>query len=170
MKFNRTNFAYTLASSVLTLVVVIVVWAVFLRQVSPIPASIDQELQFTPFIFTSTGGIPVMSSSYSYDPSNRVLRFTLSSTKTGKITVSEQTTPPQFIDIQDYASKLIDSLNRYSAFDNEFGTVYLTKPKTILRGQIAILNANGVLLFAQSYKDLSDDEWRQIFQHIRLDQ
>jgi len=169
-KLDRTGFIYVVVSSVATLVIVLVVWLIFFRTNSLLPSGIEKQLQFTPFVVTPNSDINVAGGSYSYDPTNQVLRYTVSSNKTGKLTVSEQTTPPQFIDIEDYSSKLIDSLNRYSAFDNEFGTVYLTRPKTIQSGQIAILNADGVLLFVQSYKDLSDAQWRQVFQHLRLDQ
>lgn len=168
---RREKYTYVLASSLATLVLALAAALIYAHTAaSPIPSNVRKQLTFTPFIAASTDAFAVdQVSHYTYDTSNQTLRFTLQSKATGTLTVSEQPTPPQFIDIDSYYTKLVDTLNRYSAFDSQFGTVYLTKPSTLPNGQMAIMNADGVLVFVRSEKDLNDDTWRQIFTTLNLD-
>lgn len=134
-----------------------------------LPQNIQRQLDFKPFVVSSNStSLHVNKSSYKYDPSQQGLSFTISADSYGLLTVSEQTTPQAFIDIPDYYTKLLDTLNRYSVFDDSLGTVYLIHPKDQKTGQTAVLNASGVLMFVRSTKDLSDEQWRQIFNQLVL--
>ena len=163
MKFLWTIIAGTIviASGALATVYVI-------GRQSGVPGDIQNRLDFKPFVLTAGAVVAVDASTYKYDSSQKLLSFVANSNNLGKLTFSEQTTPPQFIDIQDYYPKLVDTLNRYSAFDNQFGTVYLTRPKGQQAGQTAIMNASGVLMFVRSEKDLSDEQWRRVFNALQL--
>lgn len=135
-----------------------------------LPQNIQRQLDFKPFVVSSNSTVlHVNKSSYKYDASQQVLSFTVSSGDYGLLTVSEQTTPQTFIDISDYYTKLLDTLNRYSVFDDSLGAVYLIQPKDQKTGQTAVLNASGVLMFVRSNKDLSDDQWRQVFNQFVLE-
>jgi hypothetical protein len=166
---HRTNIIYALTSSLITLAAVTAVGFGLTRQPSPIPSSIQKQLHFDPIVLDSSSMLSADQSSFGYDTTSQTLRFTVVGNDLGHVVVSEQATPPQFIDFDSYDSKLADTLNRYSAFDSSLGTVYLTRPKTIPSGQMALSNAKGVLLLASSDKDLTDDQWRTLFAALHLD-
>lgn len=155
----------------ISLVLAIVTAGLFLilKPNQPIPQPIQKQLDFIPYIAKGQDITPDKNS-YKYDSSQKGLSFTVSSAQYGKLTFSEQSTPQQFIDIPDLYTKLVDKLNRYSVFNNQLGTVYLTKPSDQKNGQTAVLNSSGVLLFARSEKDLTDSQWRKIFETVRLQQ
>ncbi len=135
----------------------------------PIPKNIQSQLDFTPYIIQPDAGIKVDVGSYKYDASQKGLSFIATGRDYGKLTISEQPTPQQFIDIPEVYSKLVDKLNRYSVFDNATGTVYLTRPDGQHGGQTAVINSKGVLMFVRSAKDLSDDQWRKLFRSFTLE-
>lgn len=151
------------------LVAVLAVGLYLLRPRPAIPQAVQSRLTFTPYVVRPGGAISVDRQSYKYDPAEQGLSFVATGPKVGRLVVSEQPTPQQFIDIPDVYNKLVDGLNRYSVFDNQLGTVYLTKPKNQPSGQTAVLNSNGVLMFVRSEKDLSDGQWRVAFSSFRLE-
>jgi hypothetical protein len=134
-----------------------------LKPKPPIPKNIQSQLDFTPYLVQPGTGITIDTSSYKYDASQKGLSFIARGKEYGKLTISEQPTPQQFIDIPEVYSKLVDKLNRYGVFDNAIGTVYLTRPDGQHTGQTAVINSKGVLMFVRSAKDLSDDQWRKVF-------
>jgi hypothetical protein len=134
-----------------------------LKPKPPIPKNIQSQLDFTPYLIQPDTGVTIDKGSYKYDLSQKGLSFIATGKDFGKLTVSEQATPQQFIDIPEVYSKLVDKLNRYGAFDNDMGTVYLTRPDDQRTGQTAVINSKGVLMFVRSSKNLSDDQWRKLF-------
>jgi hypothetical protein len=84
------------------------------------------------------------------------------------ITISEQSSPPQFSEVPDSYAKLLQSLNQYAVYESANGTFYLTKPTELKGGQAAVMNAKGVLLFAKPTQDLSDKQWKQLFNDLSL--
>ena len=139
-----------------------------LRNHSPIPSSIQSQLSFTPFVAGKEGDV-IGTDSYKFDAKNDLLSYVIHLESGTFLTVSEQSTPQQFIDIPDGYVKLTDGLNRYGVFVNPLGTVYLTRPKGQSAGQTAVLNASGVLMFVRSSKDLTDDQWRRVFNQFSLE-
>lgn len=135
----------------------------------PIPGDIQNKLEFKPYLTDTKKGLTVDKSSYKYDQGKKTLSYIIHSYEYGNLIVSEQPTPQQFIDIPDVYNKVIDGLNRYSVFQNQLGTVYLTRPSDQKSGQTAVLNSSGVLMFVRSDKNLSDDQWRSIFNQINLE-
>ena len=146
-------------------------WAVHmaLKPKSAVPADIRKQLDFTPYTVKPESTLKADGKSYKYDASQKGFSFVASGGGTGRLTVSEQATPQSFIDIPDLYTKLVDNLNRYGAFNNQMGTVYLTRPKDQPRGQTAVINSNGVLMFVRSAGDLRDDQWRKLFQSFSLE-
>lgn len=140
-----------------------------LKPKPPIPKTIQSQLDFTPYLVKPGAAITVDKGTYKYDPSQKGLSFVATGKDFGKLTISEQPTPQQFIDIPEVYSKLVDKLNRYSVFDNDMGTVYLTRPDDQHTGQTAVINSKGVLMFVRSAKNLSDDQWRKLFGSFALE-
>lgn len=164
---KRKNSYRSLILAALVLILILAGLFILLKPKQAIPKTIQKQLDFIPYA-AKGHDIRLDKNSYKYDPSQKGLSFTASSTEYGKLTFSEQPTPQQFIDIPDLYTKLIDKLNRYSVFNNQLGTVYLTKPADQKNGQTAVINSSGVLMFVRSEKDLTDSQWRKIFESVTL--
>lgn len=133
-----------------------------------IPENIQKQLTIIPFIPSRDSALKVDRTTYKYDPNQKGLSFIIAGGEYGELTVSEQPTPQEFIDIPDFYPKLVDNFKRYASFESQYGTVYLTRPNGQLKGQTAVMNGRGVLLFIRSQKDLAEDQWRQLFNIIEI--
>ena len=85
-----------------------------------------------------------------------------------KISFSEQPTPGSIVDIPQVYDKLVDSLQPYNTFDSVNGKVALTHPNNLNGGQTAVMNDKGTLIFVRPTKDLTDTEWRQVFNSLSI--
>jgi len=68
---------------------------------------------------------------------------------------------------QDY-DKVVTSMNGYGKFDCDSGTVHLTRPKDLAGKQAAVMNAKGTLMFVKPASDLSEDQWRKLFNGLEV--
>ena len=132
---------------------------------SPIAPGVRKQLTST-FMAPVGGGAVVDRESANYLKDSKVLIYNVKYAGT-RIILSEQSTPDQFVDIPQVYAKLTDSMGNYKTFDVSLGTVHLTKLKDGDK-QVAVLNSSGTLLFAKPDRDLSDDEWRVFFVHLRV--
>ncbi len=167
-KFSLKTALIVLALVAVGLITFGIVRVILNVDTGAIPQSIQTQLNFTPFVVNKQSTLKVSSSSYKFDQELDGLSFIANSQSTGRLTISEQATPQEFIDVPDVYSKLVDGMNRYSVFQNQLGTVYLTRPGDQAAGQTAVTNADGVLLFIRSTRDLSDDQWRRIVDDLEL--
>ena len=133
---------------------------------SPIPPTVTKQLTST-LLVPKGGGAVIDRESANYSKSEKLLIYTVAYAGTS-IIVSEQPTPDSFIDIPDVYTKLVDGMNNYQTFEVNAGTVHLTRPKNLNGKQAAVLNAKGTLLFAKPAADLSDDQWRVLFNHLQV--
>jgi hypothetical protein len=83
-------------------------------------------------------------------------------------TVSEQPTPDSFNDIPAVYQKVLDSWKEYASFGNSNGTVYLTRPGDQNGKEVGVLNSKGTLMFIKADKDLSNDQWKQLFNNLDI--
>jgi len=105
----------------------------------------------------------------SYDTGSGVLTLYVSQASTGKqITLNEQPTPGAFSDVPTQYSKMLTTLNEYNELQIGFGTVALTHPKELNGGQTAVANKAGTLIFAKPSGNLTDNEWKDFFQNLRI--
>jgi hypothetical protein len=150
------------ALAAVTLLVVIAVMTFAER--TPISASIRKQVNFTLLYPKSSAAIKLDQKSIKYDPSVKQLSFIV--TLSGRtITFSEQTAPDQFADVAEYYPKFIAQLQGYATFTNAIGKVDLTRPKDV-KNQVAVINAKGTLLFARSNGDLTEDDWKRLFNSL----
>lgn len=131
----------------------------------PFPPSIRSQVTSTVFVPTGQG-IDVDRESAKFDAGIKLLTYNVQVTGT-KIVVSEQPTPDSFVDIPQVYDKVIAGLDEYAKFESEHGTVHLTRPKELKGKQAAVLNAKGTLMFMKPERDLSADQWRQIFNGMK---
>lgn len=127
-----------------------------------VPASILKQVEFVPMVPDARSGWQLQTGSLQYDATQKVLFFNVTN-GTDKLIFSEQATPDQFSDIQGYQDAFLAKLNQYKDFDTAAGTVYLTHPTELSGGQSAVLNEQGTLLFARPSHNLTDNEWRNLF-------
>ncbi len=127
----------------------------------PVPNSIRKQLTSALLLSQATQAI-IDRSSVKYNTHDRLLTFQVAYSGT-QLTVSEQPTPGQFVDIPTAYDKVVENMNKYTSFAVDSGTVHLTRPKDSGGAQVAVLNARGTLMFVKSDKDLDDDDWRRFF-------
>jgi hypothetical protein len=161
----------TLRTAIAGLILIVIASFIYIRLTPdpPIPVDIRNKLKYEPYLLNADKGLVINKGSYKYDQNKETLSYVVHSDTYGELTISEQPTPQQFIDIPDVYNKVIDGLNRYSVFQNQLGTVYLTRPDGQKSGQTAVLNSSGVLMFVRSEKNLDDGQWRSIFNQVSLD-
>ena len=149
---------------ILLLVVVVSGLTIWLVPQSPVSRDIKKHVSFV--IFVPGGDWKVERSDVSYDPNKKVL--TINATNGGqKVTLNEQATPDPFNDIPGYYDKLVETLHSYAKIDTSIGKVNLTHPEELHGRQSAVSNNQGTLMFLSPNKDLSDDDWRRLFNTMR---
>ena len=166
-RFTSLNIKYLLTT--LILIVAILGGAIlWLRQAHPIPRYITSQINHIILYPDANSGVTVDTSSFKYDDANKLLSYSAKMGGTA-ITVSEQATPESFTDIPQAYDKFVSGLGEYGSFDSSLGKVYLTHPKDLNGQQSAVMNTKGTLLFIHPTNgDLSDDQWRKIFNGLRV--
>lgn len=105
----------------------------------------------------------------SYNKESGVLTLQVVQPSTGRrIILNEQPTPGAFADVPTQYSKMLTALNEYNELQIGFGTVALTHPKELNGGQAAVANKSGTLIFAKPSANLTDEEWRNFFENLRI--
>ncbi len=101
------------------------------------------------------------------DSSQKVLSLLLVS-KDNKVTISEQVTP-DLVSEQVGLDKLASLMQAYKEIITSVGRVELTRPKELKGAQTAVADPNfTTLIFARPDNDLSEDEWRRIFNSFEV--
>lgn len=86
-----------------------------------------------------------------------------------KVSMSEQPTPDSFSDAPQIYQKLLDQLHQYAEIDTVVGKVTLTHPEELKGGQSAVVNTSkGTLMFAHPEHDLTDLQWKEYFNTLRV--
>lgn len=136
---------------------------------SPVPVNIKNQLNFA-VIYPK--GYSVDSSSWNYQTSQKILAFIV---KKDNYTVAftEQMTPLAYQNDVAAYNRFIGSLRPSANFNVPLGTVSLANFVTTgdyqPTGPSGILNANGTMLIAHPSRDLSGEEWRNLFESLSVD-
>ncbi len=139
-------------------------WFVWHLRQPIIPADIRSQLSFSPLAYVG-GGV----SSYKYDSKEKVLSYIIEGEGGNAITVTEQPQPPQFTEIPEYKDRFLENvMKQYSSVQSSNGTVYLTRPPKQSK-QVAIIIDKGLLIFMSADKDLSDEQWIKLADHLELE-
>lgn len=81
-----------------------------------------------------------------------------------EVTIAEQAYPEILV-----FDKFVGALQQYDEAGTSLGKVYLTHPKELKGGQTAVLNSNNsTLLFAKPNRDLTKEEWQEIFNSLEV--
>jgi hypothetical protein len=131
-----------------------------------IPGPIKKQVTST--IFMPSGSqVQNKEGTVKYDSKLKLLSYQ-SSAFGVNTTVSEQPTPDSFNDIPAVYQKVLDSWKEYASFGNSNGTVYLTRPGEQNGKEVGVLNSKGTLMFIKADKDLSGDQWKQLFNNLDI--
>ncbi|MDL2341804.1 MAG: hypothetical protein QFB87_01860 [Patescibacteria group bacterium] len=134
----------------------------------PIPRAIKQQIAFVIFYPSITTGAAVNAASFKYDTQSKLLSYVVSYSGRS-ITVAEQATPQNFIDIPQAYDKLTESLNEFASFDSYYDKVSLVHPKEFNGQQSAVMNSKGTLIFAHPTNgDLTVDQWKKLFNGFEI--
>lgn len=134
------------------------------RQAARVPATIRQELTFSPFVVTLD------------NKSYKATDYRLSEVETGiqlfsfvvrfdskTVTVSEYIQPPQFTEIPEYKQRFLDNvIKQYATVQTSNGTIYLGKQQKQNDKQLGILFERGLVVMFNPDQDLTQAEWRRL--------
>lgn len=142
-------------------------WVLFRPMQSPVPAHIKQQVGFS---ILYPAGSPIDPTSWRYLPSQSTISFTAH--KDGfSVIFTEQEVPLAFQDDTAAYDRFIGSLHPFANFQTNLGNVslidFVTATDFQPAGQAGILNAKGTLLLVHPDRELSEDEWRDLFRSIR---
>jgi hypothetical protein len=128
-----------------------------------IPASISRQYNFQLLVPNNTTPAQVseVSKTLKYDKQNKVLSF-VTVVNNKHVTISEQAYPEVLV-----YDKLINGFNVYSTLDLKAGKVYLGHPGNPPgSGQAAVTRTDNLLIFGKPDQNLTDDQWRTIFDNL----
>jgi hypothetical protein len=147
--------------AIVSFAVLVLLWFILYLLKPVIPSDIRHKASFPIFFPARSSSLEVDKTTISYDDSNHGLAYTI--TLHGKrIVMSEQATPDTFADGPVYAY-LLQKSGEYDSVSTNIGKVSLTRPKELNGGQAAIVNPPGTLIFGRPDKDLSKEEWKEVF-------
>jgi len=134
----------------------------FTRDTSIVPKNILSQLKFEPIIPSDSTVLWVDTTTFKYDNRSEVFSYIMSTrVNTIKLTVTQQVTPDEIVDIPDAFDKLQNSIKPYLTFDSQFGKVSVGTPGGT-KNEVAVMNSKGVLIFISSEAKIAEDEWRGI--------
>lgn len=132
-----------------------------------LPSSITRQINFTIFM-PNAETVSIDKPSIKYDSSLKLLSYNINTLNTRAV-VSMQPTPESFTDIPEVYKKIVTTMNEEFKFENDLGTIYITRPSDLKGKQAAVVNAKGTLLFIKPDADLTQDQWRQLFNSLDVE-
>ncbi|MDL2342199.1 MAG: hypothetical protein QFB87_03935 [Patescibacteria group bacterium] len=133
-----------------------------------LPPAIASKVNFAVFYPANDKLVAVERKSISFNDQAGVLSYTGRLLGGADLYINQQATPESFVDIPQAYDKLIASLLPYGNFDTVNGRVSLTKPKELQGNQSAVMNAKGTLMFVRASSNITDSQWRQVFNSLKL--
>ena len=135
---------------------------------SVIPSAIRRQANFAIFYPNPSKQIYILPSSFKYDTSLSQVAFAARFANRS-ITFAEQSSPDSFAATPTFYANFITKLGGYATFSSIDGTVSLTEPAQV-NAQTAVMNTKGTLLFAKSSNDMSENNWRLLFNSLSFTQ
>jgi hypothetical protein len=136
---------------------------------TPLPSDIKEHVTFK-VIYPSSHAARIDKNSFVYQAKQKVLTFNVNFAST-KVAYSEQVAPDALgSDTQAYYPAL--GIHPYAQFKSNLGQVALTKfwQSSTLKpeGQSAVLASKGTFLIAHSDKNLTNAQWKELFQSVKI--
>jgi hypothetical protein len=136
---------------------------------TPLPANLKDHVAFR-VIYPTTTKASIDKNSFVYQSGQKVLTYN-SQYLGKKVVFSEQRAPEALgVSTQPYYPAL--GLHPYAQFKTKLGEVALTKfwqaGSFKPSGQSAVLSSNGTLLIAHSEKSFTNNEWKNLFESLKI--
>lgn len=133
-----------------------------------IPSAIKKQTSFVIFYPGPDPAVVVDAESFKYDNQAKLMSYVITYANI-PITIAEQATPQNLIDIPQAYDKLIETLSEYGSFQSYYDKVSLTHPKEFNGQQSAVMNSRGTLVFAHPTQgDLTEDQWKKLFNGFEI--
>ena len=135
---------------------------------NPLPDNINKQVRYKVIYPSQTGQID--PNSYKYQTEQKTLSYKINRNG-GEIVFTEQPAPEALgTGSQPYYPAI--SIHPYAQFNTNLGPVALTKfyqPGSFKQvGQAAVLASGGTLLIANSQKNLTNEQWKELFDSLKI--
>jgi hypothetical protein len=140
----------------------------YIKRGSVVPRTIAKQVNFVIFYPKPSQQTGIEEKTFKYSSSLGQVSFIVNFAGQ-QITFAEQSSPDSFSVDPSFYSAFIQKLNGYATFDSIDGRVDLTQP-TEVNAQTAIMNAKGTLLFAKASGNISENNWRLLFNSVVYNQ
>jgi hypothetical protein len=133
------------------------------RPKNALPASVSQQLTFSPFVATSNSKQTVSRYQVSkVENGTQTLTYHIA-TSGSDVTVTQYVQPSQFTDIPNYKEQFLSNIiNQYATVQTSSGVIYLGRADKQNNHQIGVMLEKGLLLFLNPTEELSEEQWRSI--------
>ncbi len=164
--FSKLKKSYIVAL-VVSMTLVVFAGFKFLQNEQIISSEIQKKAGFTIFITDETSDWNVDKQSVNLDREAGVLHMNwVKNDGSNTIIVTQQLLPSPFTDIPNYSTLFYSKLNQYQELQTPLGAVALTRPTEIQGGQSAVANVRGTLMFMHPEQDMTDADWKELFNQI----
>ena len=154
--------------SVLVLSVTLITVFLQLRKPSIVPRSILNQIDFAIFYPPVNQQTTIETATFKYAKSLKQVSFIVDFSGQ-RITFAEQGSPDSFGADPNFYPQFIKSLKGYATFDSVNGRVDLARPAQV-NAETGVMNAKGTLMFAKSDGNLSEDNWKLLFNSLSYTQ
>lgn len=139
-------------------------------QAARIPASIREELTFSPFVLRlDAKGYTVTNYRAATAEDNTQIFSYIIHTNDKTITITEYSQPPQFTDIPEYKDRFLTNVIKQNAtVQTSNGTIYLGKLTKQNDKQLGIMLERGLIVMMNPGEELSPAEWRRLGEQIEI--
>jgi hypothetical protein len=168
-QFKRPKFFWGMAAvTALAFLTVAAIYIFVQRQNNPIPADIRKQISYKPVY--PMGAIGASVKKYDYQPNDKALVFNIS--YAGKsINVAEEPAPST-VGSGPQVSYQALGLHPYAQIASKLGPVALVKfykPSSLQQiGEAGVLATNGTLVIAHSPAHLTNEQWKQLFDSMKV--
>lgn len=134
------------------------------RQAARIPASIRQDLTFSPFVVTlDNKNYEVTDYKLAEVEKGVQLLSFIVHFEDKSVTVSEYTQPPQFTEIPEFKQRFLDNaIQQYATVQTANGTIHLGKQVKQGGRQLGIMLERGLIVMFNPERELTQAEWRRL--------
>ena len=166
----QTNKTWLISWTVIILTVLLTIhfWP---KAPSPIPSNIQQQTNFT-IMYPDPRSYSYKRAAWNYSSKDSSLQFSVNKDGYNAVFTEEKTPLAYQNDLAAY-NRFIGSLRPSANFDVPFGTVSITNFVTAgdyqVVGKTGILNTKGTLLLVHPDTDLTDSQWRSLFESLQAD-
>lgn len=167
-QFVKHNKEWMISWSVIILAIVLIVkfWP---QGPSPVPLNIRTQAMFS-IIYPS--GYNIEGKSWKYNGSQKSVEF-VAQKDNYSVTFTEEKTPLEYQNDLAAYNRFIGSLRPRANFDVPFGAVsisnFVTAGDYQVVGETGILNTKGTLILAHPNMQITDDQWRGLFESLKVD-